>query len=291
MKKKKSPLLNAGLFFAAVYALSAILYTPIIRSGIGMDSITNKLLMLTIAFVPSILGVVFTYIKKDAEGRRDFWRRTFRWPRGHTKVSIVSLLIFPLIIVIAYTAALWIEGNITHLQYAAQIFTHPNLLVQFLLVEFFLGAVSEELGWRGFVLDELQSRWNALTSSLVLGLVWGLWHSPAFVIPGLSQSEMGGLWSQAHVAFVLAVTLVSVIHTWAYNNTGRSILVSGVLMHFLSNATLIFLAGIFDQFSLPEVYWAIYPVVVLIAIGLISFRYRLVTLAPRQKMRGQAALS
>lgn len=285
---KKSPLLNAGLFFAAVYLFSAILYYPIIRSGIGMGSITNQLLMLTIAFVPSILGVVFTYLKKDAEGRRDFWRRTFRWPRGHTKIALVSLLIFPLIILLTYLTSLWIEGNISHLEYAAQIFSNPALLVQFLLVEFFLGAVSEELGWRGYVLDELQSRWSPLTSSLVLGVVWGVWHSPAFVIPGLSQSEMGGLWSLAHVCFILAVTLISVVHTWTYNNTGRSILVAGVLMHFVSNATLIFLGGIFDQFSMPSIYWVLYPIMILITIGLISIRYHLVSLAPRQKFQDAA---
>ena len=42
----------------------------------------------------------------------------------------------------------------------------------------------EEIGWRGYLLDRLQERWNALTASLVLGLVCWTWHLPLFVLPG-----------------------------------------------------------------------------------------------------------
>ena len=43
-----------------------------------------------------------------------------------------------------------------------------------LLPLFFLGPLSEELGWRGYALGRLLTRWNALSSSLIVGFFWGL---------------------------------------------------------------------------------------------------------------------
>ena len=54
-----------------------------------------------------------------------------------------------------------------------------------------IGPLSEEIGWRGYALERLQTRWNALTSSLIVGLVWALWHLPLFMMVGTSQHELG----------------------------------------------------------------------------------------------------
>ncbi|UCD44107.1 MAG: CPBP family intramembrane metalloprotease [Candidatus Bathyarchaeota archaeon] len=63
-------------------------------------------------------------------------------------------------------------------------------LIAFLLVESLLtGASGEELGWRGFALPRLQTRFGALTSSLILGLTWSLWHIPVY----LPSFESGGV--------------------------------------------------------------------------------------------------
>jgi uncharacterized protein len=91
-----------------------------------------------------------------------------------------------------------------------------------------LGPLSEELGWRGYALDRLQTRWNALASSLIIGLVWSLWHLPLFLIPGTSQHEMG----VPFIGFLIKLTSSSVLYTWLYNNTQRS-LWSAILLHWL----------------------------------------------------------
>jgi membrane protease YdiL (CAAX protease family) len=46
----------------------------------------------------------------------------------------------------------------------------------------------EELGWRGFALPMLQRRFGALNAALILGVIWGIWHLPAFMISGTNQS-------------------------------------------------------------------------------------------------------
>jgi membrane protease YdiL (CAAX protease family) len=99
------------------------------------------------------------------------------------------------------------------------------------------GPLSEELGWRGYALDALQARYNALVSSLVLGLIWALWHLPLFFTR--SEGNFYHEWGAGTLLFwlfVLRMTLFSVPITWVYNHTGRSIL-SAILFHFAYNLT------------------------------------------------------
>jgi membrane protease YdiL (CAAX protease family) len=77
----------------------------------------------------------------------------------------------------------------------------------------------EEFGWRGFALPALQARWNALTSSVVLGLAWGLWQLPLFVAFGDSL-----------VRSLLLIVPQTVLMTWVFNRTGGSMLLA-LLFH------------------------------------------------------------
>lgn len=172
-------------------------------------------------------------------------------------MALAGLLILPSIVFISFLVSAFINGTQISLSYAVEVLTNWKTLIAFLFVELTFGALSEELGWRGYALDELQSRWSALTSSLVLGFIWAFWHTPAFLIPGMSQHEWGGIYSWTYVSFILSVPLGNVLITWIYNNTGRSILVAGFLMHFAQNASLIFVAGIFERFTMPPAYWTV----------------------------------
>ena len=63
----------------------------------------------------------------------------------------------------------------------------PAYLSTFVFV-LFLGGALEEPGWRGFGLPVLQERYSPLRATLILGLVWGVWHVPVygpagFVVP------------------------------------------------------------------------------------------------------------
>jgi uncharacterized protein len=51
-----------------------------------------------------------------------------------------------------------------------------------------LEAAGEEIGWRGYALRGLQANLSALASTLIIGVVWALWHLPLFFIVGLPQT-------------------------------------------------------------------------------------------------------
>jgi membrane protease YdiL (CAAX protease family) len=104
-----------------------------------------------------------------------------------------------------------------------------------LLFILFFGPVPEELGWRGYALYSLQDRWNALVASVILGIMWALWHLPLFFIQGTYQFNLG-MGTVSFWLFMLSIIPQSILITWIYNNTQRSIL-SAIMYHFMLNLT------------------------------------------------------
>ena len=96
-----------------------------------------------------------------------------------------------------------------------------------------LGPLPEEIGWRGFVLDQLQRRFAPITASVILALAWFAWHLPLFAISGY-YDRFGG--APPLALFGLDLLLTSLLITWIYNHTSRSLL-GAVLVHFTVNAS------------------------------------------------------
>jgi membrane protease YdiL (CAAX protease family) len=87
-----------------------------------------------------------------------------------------------------------------------------------------VGALGEEIGWRGFALPALQRRFSPLVASLILAGIWALWHLPQFFVIATYQS-FGVAQS---VGFVFALSCGAIVLTWLYNRSGGSILLVAV---------------------------------------------------------------
>jgi membrane protease YdiL (CAAX protease family) len=86
-----------------------------------------------------------------------------------------------------------------------------------------LPPLLEELGWRGYALDRLQLQWSALSASVILGVVWALWHLPLFFIGGTHQHDVVGFATTSFWLSMAGIVALSVAMGWIYNNTARSI--------------------------------------------------------------------
>jgi CAAX protease family protein len=84
-------------------------------------------------------------------------------------------------------------------------------------------GVGEELGWRGFALPRLLQRYSALIASVVLGLLWGLWHLP------LVFTEEMGLFGQPIWLLLADIVAKSVLFTWVFLRTRGSVLIAALL--------------------------------------------------------------
>ena len=86
--------------------------------------------------------------------------------------------------------------------------------------------MSEEFGWRGYALPRLQARYSAVTASIILGIIEGIWHYPLIII--------GTWWQDSIVLLLYWFILTAILRTWIYNNTGGNLL-AAMLFHGMGN--------------------------------------------------------
>jgi len=226
-------------------------------------------LFLVGGFAPSLLAIILTWKKEGVSGLRLLGWRIIQFKLGWRWYRYTFL------IVIAGTAGQLITNkllgnNFNGILFWSQLGSFLSLLI--------LGPLSEELGWRGYALGRLQTRWNALTSSLIVGLVWALWHLPLFMMVGTSQHELG----LPFIGFLIKMIASSILYTWLYNNTKQS-LWSAILLHWLySYAAQVVSSGVTRS---PLYNWLeSLPYVVMAAIVVLTWKPQ--TLSRSQKAFG-----
>ena len=119
------------------------------------------------------------------------------------------------------------------LQMKTDSLTSLGSILNLVFFVFVFGPLPEEMGWRGVGYDRLQRQTNALAASLILGVAWAAWHIPLFLIEGTFQNQLG-FGSFRFWVFLASNIPLTVIITWVYNHTNRSIL-SAALVHFSGN--------------------------------------------------------
>jgi membrane protease YdiL (CAAX protease family) len=208
-----------------------ILASPIIISYLTVNQqmdLSTRLMILSVVagLLPALVGsAAFSTIP----GVRDLLR-TYRKPRGSFGYYLLALVLVP---------AIWLLGNLLSRVLGMEVpfFRHPvvdakllGMVVLFFLYNVIYGGLSEEPGWRGFALPRLQAKFSPLVSSLILGVIWAVWHAPAR-FGGIETTSL----SDTLAEWVLIV-LVTILFTWLFNRTKGSILVTA-LIHPAMNTT------------------------------------------------------
>jgi membrane protease YdiL (CAAX protease family) len=90
----------------------------------------------------------------------------------------------------------------------------------------------EEIGWRGYALPRLGALFGFAKGSLLLGVIWGLWHLPLYYYAAALRT-----YGQSCPFSILVTISISVAMAWLYVNTGGSLFLA-TLMHWSINQTL-----------------------------------------------------
>jgi hypothetical protein len=226
---KNNPVREAVIFLSLTLALSYfVFWGPLVALKIPAASFVKDaaptplwalLLFMIGGFVPSLAGLALTGIYEGKAGLKRLGKRLIQFKLGWR--NYLAAIIFILAITGLQLAIIQITGNkFNYSIFIAQLGSFLPLLI--------IGPLSEEIGWRGFALDRLQTRWNPLTSGLIVGIVWSLWHLPLFLMIGTSQHEL----KIPFIGFLLSVTSTSVLFTWLHNRAHSSIWMA-VFFHWI----------------------------------------------------------
>lgn len=153
--------------------------------------------------------------------KRQFRRTTFQ---NFAFPTLIQIVIIILATIIFYSVNGEPFNNISFIK------TAEILPTVFIFIT--SGPMGEELGWRGYALNEFQKKYSSLISSLFIGLLWGFWHFPLWIITGLTGYDL--VFYSA--SFMLGIISFSVFVTYFYNKK-KNILVA-VWIHFMFNMLL-----------------------------------------------------
>jgi membrane protease YdiL (CAAX protease family) len=217
-----------ALYFGLAIAFSWAVYIPLVfvRQGWTDAHIPYSIHYLA-SFGPALAALVVTALTTGRAGLAELWRRIIRW-RVKWPYAAFAVLSPVALFVLAGLAIRLIQGEWPALSLLGQTNYLPYLgwgVLPLWLITFGFG---EEIGWRGFALPRLQRTMSVTRATLVLGLLWTLWHVPSFFY---HETYVGMGWIMLP-AIVFSVLCGAVLLTWLYNGTGGSVLMV-VIWHAL----------------------------------------------------------
>jgi membrane protease YdiL (CAAX protease family) len=172
------------------------------------------------SFGPAFAAILLTGLLEGKDALTLLLRRVFAW-RINPLLYIAAVflpIVGTVLLVLLYAL---VRANPGSLNLIGPWFQNLIRVSPVLLLSLALGWIivtGEEIGWRGFLLPRLQARKSDLAASLIVGLVWGLWHLPD--LWPLNDSLV-----PVTLPFFLAdIILISVIYTWLFANSRGSIL-------------------------------------------------------------------
>lgn len=210
---------------------------------------------------PTISAIILAYATEGKEGLRKIWTSLAKW---RTKpVNWLAAVLIPAITSVVSLGVHSIRGGTLP---GFPLFDNPAMLA-LTFIMFMLpwqsSAFMEEIGFRGYALEELQNKIGPLKGTLVLGFFFGAWLLPEFYKVGSAQHALG---LGYYPWFIVTEIGFSLLMTWVYNRSGKSSLVSGVIMHVAMNYwPFILLTDIIPGQTLPVIdssLWIVTAIVV-----------------------------
>ncbi|OSY02270.1 CPBP family intramembrane glutamic endopeptidase [Bacillus nitratireducens] len=217
-------------FFVMAYLFSWVVLIPFVLSQWGVFPKTKAfdIFFVANAFVGPMLAA---YIVIQTLEGKESWKKV-RKSIISTKVGLkwylFTLIVIPAAMFLGMVILNW--GIPTFHDLTSKFFI--TYLISFVVTFFLGGPLPEEIGWRGFALPRLQSKFGPLKATLLLAALWAFWHLPHF----LTTAQRGGPGSDLSILyihlpiFILMCLPISIILTWVYNcNRGNLFIV--MLVH------------------------------------------------------------
>jgi membrane protease YdiL (CAAX protease family) len=225
-------------FFLMSYAFSWIISIPYVLSVWGILPGDYTIVFILKPFVgPTLAAIIMTGITEGKEGLLRL-RQRLQQRRAGWQWYLFILLGIPALLLLGVIIQ---PGALASFQGLT-----PRLLVSYpvyFVVVFFGVALPEEIGWRGFALPRMQPRYGPLWGTLLLGVLWCLWHLLYFLTPDHGGGPGTGFatFLTNFSIFFLMVVAFAIITTWVFNHTGGSIFISNLVHAALDTPQLVWI--------------------------------------------------
>lgn len=199
------------VFFLACFGLSWLVWVAL-APGLFIIGV----------FAPAIVALALTWQQGGRRAVRRLLARVVDWRRA-PRWYLFAIAFIPAVKLVAAVVHRLATG--VWPQFGGPVY----VMAAALLVSTWVQA-GEEIGWRGYALPRLAQRLGLSVASMVLGVIWALWHLPHFYMPG------SPLLGQSLALYVVQVTALSVAMSWLYWRSGQSLLLV-MLLHAAVNNT------------------------------------------------------
>jgi len=258
MRRKRS-ILSLSLYFVLAFVIMLGLV------GLGkLGIIDTKSPLFMVLFIvgswgPTIAAILTLLIVEKGKGIGRLFAEWARWKVGPGWYA-AALSPFAVSALVAFVYLVVMKGSPPGPQ--AEI-TLPAIIM-FFFMSLLTGATGEEPGWRAFATPRLQQHMGALGASMVLGVIWALWHLPLWFLEGTPQYGL------PFAPFAISAVAETILLTWIYNNTKGSLAMAS-LFHFSINVSSSLVAGILGWVGINEFFWIQAIVLVVYTVLVICF--------------------
>jgi membrane protease YdiL (CAAX protease family) len=180
-------------------------------------------------YAPTISAIVLSLVCGGWSGLRALVARAVR-PAPAIWIGVAALGLPAVFLACGLAERVVLHGARPFIDLHALAVGAPTLLLASALSLAIVGngGLGEEPGWRGYALPRLIQLMGPLPAAITLGLVWGVWHLPAFL-------AQGGLANANFGLFLVTTVAMSVFMTWIYRHANGNFLVAGVIPHLVAN--------------------------------------------------------
>jgi membrane protease YdiL (CAAX protease family) len=207
------------VFFLIAYAFSWTIGGLLIADYQGALSVPGALHYVS-AFGPMVAAIVVTALISGRHGLLDLWRRGMRADVGWRwwLIGVGT----PVALGVAAIVVFWLSNGVLpdlalfgEVDYLGAIGALAALALWIATYGF-----GEEVGWRGFAFHRMEGG-GWVQAAVMIGVLWGLWHLPYFFY----KANFIALGIGGFAGYLISITMGSILLSWMYRGSGRSILV------------------------------------------------------------------
>lgn len=218
-----SKIMKKYIFWIYVVFWCAILFIGASMLLIKSQALTTALTIVS-SWIPIIIFCLMFHQIHPGEKLANYLKRQFSEP---VHLSTILCILAMTCLIVAASAI--ITSAYTGKPALQLLVTSPTILVSSFFYNLILGPIGEEVGWRGYMLNELQKKYSPLKSTCIVTFFWAFWHMPLWFTAGYTGIKL----IQYIICFLVYMFAGAIIITAFYNINHN--LIIPILLHQLFN--------------------------------------------------------